>query len=78
MENFARYQKKHVCVCVCVWLRGKAGQTTFFMKFILVRRSSTEGMETSIQSVPSTWGEVLVAPGMNEDKIFTREGQRVA
>ena len=76
MENFARHQKKHVCVYIYIyiWLRCKAGQTTLFMKFILVRRSSTDGTERSIQSVPSTRGEVLVAPGMNEDKIFTREG----
>ena len=49
-----------------------------FMKFILVRRSSTDGMERSIQSVPSTRGEVLMASGMKEDKIFTSEGQRIA
>ena len=71
-----------VCVCVCVCVYGleakQAKRLSLSMKFILVRRSSTDGMETSIQSVPSTRGEVLVAPGMNEDKIFTREGQRVA
>lgn len=44
-----------------------------FIKFSLDRRSSTDGVERPIQSIPSARGKVLLAPDMNEKKIFTKE-----
>lgn len=43
------------------------------IKFSLDRRSYTDGVERPIQSIPSVRGKVLVAPGMNGKKIFTKE-----
>ena len=47
-----------------------------FIKFSLDRRSSTDGVERPIQSIPSARGKVLLAPGMNKKKIFIKERKK--
>lgn len=69
MENFVRHQKQPIYS-----LDPEQGkQLSMFIKFSLDRRSSTDGVERPIQSIPSARRKVLLASDMNEKKIFTKE-----
>lgn len=56
----------------------QAKQLYMFIKVSLDSRSSPDGVERPIQILPSAREKVLVGPGMNEERIFTKERKKVA